>query len=108
MVVSQQSVREVRCSVWINQLEGPETELYSLHPNSVTTGRFPGSHAVPCGLSVGGSDYRYLENMDESDLYILSEDELDYFNSSADHRLAELTMNRLYDKVPASVWQFVR
>ncbi|EBR8575574.1 hemolysin activation protein, partial [Salmonella enterica subsp. enterica serovar Java] len=25
-----------------------------------------------------------------------------------DHRLAELTMNRLYDKVPASVWQFVR
>ncbi|EEB8601534.1 hemolysin activation protein, partial [Salmonella enterica] len=24
------------------------------------------------------------------------------------HRLAELTMNRLYDKVPASVWQFVR
>ncbi|EJZ5485592.1 hemolysin activation protein, partial [Salmonella enterica] len=21
---------------------------------------------------------------------------------------AELTMNRLYDKVPASVWQFVR
>ncbi|MBL5885709.1 hypothetical protein I7V28_19600 [Lelliottia amnigena] len=25
-----------------------------------------------------------------------------------DHRKAELTMQRLYDKVPASVWAFVR
>ncbi|MCW1829830.1 Hha/YmoA family nucleoid-associated regulatory protein [Enterobacter asburiae] len=25
-----------------------------------------------------------------------------------DHRKAELTMKRLYDKVPASVWAFVR
>ncbi|EBW5029005.1 hypothetical protein DPS16_23100 [Salmonella enterica subsp. enterica serovar Enteritidis] len=40
--------------------------------------------------------------------YKLSNDELESFNSAADHRLAELTMNRLYDKVPASVWQFVR
>lgn len=25
-----------------------------------------------------------------------------------DHRKAELTMKKLYDKVPASVWTFVR
>ncbi|EIY8049073.1 hemolysin activation protein, partial [Escherichia coli] len=25
----------------------------------------------------------------------------------ADHRLAELTMNKLYDKVPPSVWKYV-
>ncbi|EDW1411312.1 hemolysin activation protein, partial [Salmonella enterica subsp. enterica] len=43
-----------------------------------------------------------------SNRYKLSDDELEMFNSAADHRLAELTMNRLYDKVPASVWQFVR
>ncbi|EGQ5458287.1 hemolysin activation protein, partial [Salmonella enterica subsp. enterica serovar Infantis] len=24
------------------------------------------------------------------------------------HRLAELTMNKLYDKVPASVWKYVQ
>ncbi|EFF2379823.1 transcriptional regulator, partial [Salmonella enterica subsp. enterica serovar Heidelberg] len=26
----------------------------------------------------------------------------------ADHRLAELTMNKLYDKIPSSVWKFIR
>lgn len=30
------------------------------------------------------------------------------FWSAADHRLTELTMGRLYDRVPASVWHFVR
>ncbi len=49
-----------------------------------------------------------LEKVAESNRYKLSADELESFNSAADHRLAELTMNRLYDKVPASVWQFVR
>ncbi|EIW3594507.1 hemolysin expression modulator Hha [Salmonella enterica] len=49
-----------------------------------------------------------LEKVAESNRYKLSVDELESFNSAADHRLAELTMNRLYDKVPASVWQFVR
>ncbi|HFB2151615.1 TPA: transcriptional regulator, partial [Escherichia coli] len=27
---------------------------------------------------------------------------------AADHRLAELTMNRLYDRVPKEVWAYVR
>ncbi|EAO2388468.1 transcriptional regulator, partial [Salmonella enterica subsp. enterica serovar Heidelberg] len=27
---------------------------------------------------------------------------------AADHRLAELTMNKLYDKIPSSVWKFIR
>ncbi|EGM6569759.1 hemolysin expression modulator Hha, partial [Salmonella enterica] len=49
-----------------------------------------------------------LEKVAEFNRYKLSNDELESFNSAADHRLAELTMNRLYDKVPVSVWQFVR
>ncbi|HAK4778363.1 TPA: hemolysin expression modulator Hha [Salmonella enterica] len=55
-----------------------------------------------------GSNKETLERVAESNRYKLSDDELEMFNSSADHRMAELTMNRLYDKVPASVWQFVR
>ena len=27
--------------------------------------------------------------------------------SAVDHRLAELTMNKFYDRVPASVWKYV-
>ncbi len=54
------------------------------------------------------SNKETLEKVAESNRYKLSADELESFNSAADHRLAELTMNRLYDKVPASVWQFVR
>ncbi|EBR8157645.1 hemolysin expression modulator Hha [Salmonella enterica subsp. enterica serovar Kottbus] len=49
-----------------------------------------------------------LEKVAELNRYKLSAEELEMFNSAADHRLAELTMNRLYDRVPASVWQFVR
>lgn len=54
------------------------------------------------------SNKETLEKVAESNRYKLPADELEMFNSAADHRLAELTMNRLYDKVPASVWQFVR
>ncbi|HAK4778380.1 TPA: hemolysin expression modulator Hha [Salmonella enterica] len=53
------------------------------------------------------SNKETLEKVAESNRYKLSADELEIFNSAADHRMAELTMNRLYDKVPASVWQFV-
>ncbi|EID9801272.1 hemolysin expression modulator Hha [Salmonella enterica] len=49
-----------------------------------------------------------LEKMAESNRYKLSVDELELFNSAAAHRLAELTMNQLYDRVPAGVWRFVR
>ncbi|RXN89691.1 hypothetical protein C7K59_08380 [Escherichia coli] len=35
--------------------------------------------------------------------YKLTPAELEAFNSAVDHRLAELTMNKLYDRVPASV-----
>ncbi|HFZ8316833.1 TPA: hemolysin expression modulator Hha [Salmonella enterica subsp. enterica serovar Litchfield] len=54
------------------------------------------------------SNKETLEKVAESNRYKLSNDELEMFNSAADHRLAELTMNRLYDRIPASVWQFVR
>lgn len=49
-----------------------------------------------------------LERVIEKNKYELSDDELAVFYSAADHRLAELTMNKLYDKVPGSVWKFVR
>ncbi|NYS30025.1 MULTISPECIES: HHA domain-containing protein [unclassified Pantoea] len=49
-----------------------------------------------------------LERVIEKNKYELPEDELAVFYSAADHRLAELTMNKLYDKVPVSVWKFVR
>ncbi|EOI7462237.1 hemolysin expression modulator Hha [Yersinia enterocolitica] len=49
-----------------------------------------------------------LEQIIERKKYSLSVDELETFNSAADHRLAELTMNKLYDKVPASVWQHIK
>ncbi|ABS45655.1 Hemolysin expression modulator Hha (plasmid) [Yersinia pseudotuberculosis] len=49
-----------------------------------------------------------LEQIIERKKYTLSADELETFNSAADHRLAELTMNKLYDKIPASVWQHIK
>ncbi|TCL04113.1 MULTISPECIES: HHA domain-containing protein [Sodalis] len=49
-----------------------------------------------------------LERVIEKNKYELSDDELEIFNSAADHRLAELTMDKLYDKVPVSVWKYVR
>ncbi|MCL6336356.1 hemolysin expression modulator Hha [Pectobacterium carotovorum subsp. carotovorum] len=49
-----------------------------------------------------------LERIIEKNRYSLSTNDLEIFNSAADHRLAELTMNKLYDKIPASVWQHIR
>ncbi|NTZ47704.1 hemolysin expression modulator Hha [Lelliottia aquatilis] len=49
-----------------------------------------------------------LEKVIEKNRYELSDDEMEIFNSAADHRLAELTMSRLYDKIPSSVWQHVK
>lgn len=49
-----------------------------------------------------------LERVIEKNKYELSDNELAVFYSAADHRLAELTMNKLYDKIPTSVWKFIR
>ncbi|AYK01928.1 hemolysin expression modulator Hha (plasmid) [Klebsiella pneumoniae] len=49
-----------------------------------------------------------LEKVIEKNKYSLSDSELEYFNSAADHRLAELTMGKLYDKIPTGVWKFVK
>ncbi|CED78193.1 Modulating protein YmoA [Candidatus Hamiltonella defensa (Bemisia tabaci)] len=49
-----------------------------------------------------------LERVIEKNKYELPDDELELFYSAADHRLAELTMNKLYDKIPPSVWQHVK
>ncbi|MCE9873691.1 MAG: hemolysin expression modulator Hha [Hafnia sp.] len=49
-----------------------------------------------------------LEKVIEANNYKLNNDEIIIFYSAADHRLAEITMNKLYDKIPTSVWSFVR
>ncbi|HDL7647737.1 hemolysin expression modulator Hha [Yersinia enterocolitica] len=49
-----------------------------------------------------------LEKVIDKNRNDLTNDDLEKFNSAADHRLAELTMNKLYDKVPASVWHYVK
>jgi len=48
-----------------------------------------------------------LEKVISHTRYKLTLAELEAFNSAVDHRLAELTMNKLYDRVPASVWKYV-
>ncbi|NDL61973.1 Hha/YmoA family nucleoid-associated regulatory protein [Acerihabitans arboris] len=47
---------------------------------------------------------KVVEHMKER----LPEAELVEFYGAADHRLAELTMGKLYDRVPPAVWQYVR
>ncbi|MFC0178505.1 hemolysin expression modulator Hha [Thorsellia kenyensis] len=49
-----------------------------------------------------------LDKVIDKNKYELSENELEKFYSAADHRLAELTMQQLYDKVPSSVWKLVK
>lgn len=49
-----------------------------------------------------------LEKIIDKNSYSLSNDERETFNSAVDHRLAELTMGKLYDKVPREVWKFVK
>lgn len=49
-----------------------------------------------------------LERIIDKNRYSLNEHNMESFNSAADHRLAELIMGKLYDKVPASVWQYVK
>lgn len=48
-----------------------------------------------------------LEKIIEKNQNCLPPSELESFNAAADHRLAELTMNKLYDKIPPSVWKYV-
>lgn len=49
-----------------------------------------------------------LEKIIEKNKHSLTDEELEYFNSAADHRLAELTMNKLFDTIPSSVWRYVK
>ncbi|WP_416380981.1 hemolysin expression modulator Hha [Klebsiella pneumoniae] len=45
------------------------------------------------------------ERVIEKNKYSLSDDELEHFNAAVDHRLAEMTMGKLYDRVPPGVWK---
>ncbi|EAV0171241.1 hemolysin expression modulator Hha [Salmonella enterica] len=49
-----------------------------------------------------------LEKVIEINRYKLTSSEAEAFYSAADHRLAELIMNKLYDKVPPGVWKYVK
>nr|WP_089529240.1 hemolysin expression modulator Hha [Pantoea ananatis] len=49
-----------------------------------------------------------LEKVIDKNKYELSERELVVFYSASDHRLAELTVGKLFDKVPASVWKLIQ
>lgn len=48
---------------------------------------------------------RVMEHHRYSDAY---QQDAEAFNSAADHRLAELTVNQLFDKIPTSVWTLIR
>lgn len=49
-----------------------------------------------------------MEKVIDKNKYELSERDLQVFYSASDHRLAELTVGKLFDKVPASVWKLVQ
>ncbi|HDC1791754.1 TPA: hemolysin expression modulator Hha [Salmonella enterica] len=49
-----------------------------------------------------------LERVIDKNKYSLSNDELEHFYAAVDHRLAELIMGKLYDKVPSGVWKYVK
>lgn len=49
-----------------------------------------------------------LEKVIDKNKYELSERELVVFYSASDHRLAELIVGKLFDKVPASVWKLIQ
>ena len=49
-----------------------------------------------------------LEKVIERKEYSLSPSELVVFYSASDHRLAELSAGRLFDKVPRHIWKYVK
>lgn len=49
-----------------------------------------------------------LEKIMEKKRHELDDDALAVFWGAADHRLAELIMGRLYDRVPLKVWHMIR
>lgn len=49
-----------------------------------------------------------LEKIVEKKKHELNDAELTVFMGAADHRLAELLTDQLYDRVPKNVWRLVR
>ncbi|MDR6366991.1 hemolysin expression modulator Hha [Enterobacter sp. SORGH_AS_0287] len=49
-----------------------------------------------------------LEKVTDKNKYDLTDDELDPFNAAVNYRLAELTMEKLYDRIPPGVREFVK
>ena len=49
-----------------------------------------------------------LEKIYDSIREKITSEESANFEAAADHRRAEITMNKLYDKVPPAVWRYVK
>lgn len=49
-----------------------------------------------------------LEKVIEHCRHNLTNDQIEAFNSAADHRLAELTMGKNYNIIPKNVWYYVK
>lgn len=49
-----------------------------------------------------------LEKVIEHCRYTLTDEQIEAFNSAADHRLAELTMGQNYEIIPKNVWHYVK
>jgi hemolysin expression modulating protein len=68
-------------------------------------------------LSVNKQDYLYklrrcknittLDKVIERNKYLMPDKEFIEFLSAADHRYAEIKMDKLYDRIPKSVWSLV-
>jgi hemolysin expression modulating protein len=54
------------------------------------------------------SQVETLEKMYEHMKGHVSNDEIEYFMGAYDHRKAELAVGKNFDKIPASVWQYVQ
>jgi len=48
-----------------------------------------------------------LEKVYSHKIHALPPEEINAFNSAYDHRKAELTLGKNYDKIPASAWRLV-
>nr|WP_206157484.1 hemolysin expression modulator Hha [Pseudomonas aeruginosa] len=48
-----------------------------------------------------------LEKIIERKENTLTDDELVVFYSASDHRMAEIKVGKLFDKIPAHVWKYV-
>ncbi|HAH9784288.1 TPA: hemolysin expression modulator Hha [Escherichia coli] len=54
------------------------------------------------------SSVNTLEKIINKNRDSLSASERESFNSAADHRLAELSTGKLYDRIPKEIWKYIK